>query len=263
MAFVVFWGTFWPLIAEALTGTRRALGPPWFDKYTVPLAIMLVLLSGIGPVIAWRKATAANARRNFLLPAVAALGLGVVLAAFGAAVAAARPGDVRLRRVRRRERRPGVLARRRRAARDDGRGAAARAALARRAQPPPLRRLPRARRHGAAVHRRRGVVGVQQRARRAPDARPDDARRRLRLHVRQGDLARVDDEGRRAREDLLRRGRRRHPRRREGRDAAPGARLLPVARPRRPRPGGPLLRGRGDERGRPEGRACAATCGPR
>ncbi|HEV2775585.1 MAG TPA: cytochrome c-type biogenesis CcmF C-terminal domain-containing protein, partial [Solirubrobacteraceae bacterium] len=85
MAFVVFWGTFWPLIAEALTGTRRALGPPWFDKYTVPLAIMLVLLSGIGPVIAWRKATAANARRNFLLPTVAALLLGALLGAFGAA----------------------------------------------------------------------------------------------------------------------------------------------------------------------------------
>jgi cytochrome c-type biogenesis protein CcmF len=85
MAFVVFWGTFWPLIAEALTGTRRALGPPWFDKYTVPLAIVLVLLSGIGPVIAWRKATASNARRNFLLPAVAALALGAVLAALGAA----------------------------------------------------------------------------------------------------------------------------------------------------------------------------------
>lgn len=85
MAFVVFWGTFWPLIAEALTGTRRALGPPWFDRYTVPLAIVLVLLSGIGPVIAWRKATVANARRNFLLPAAAALGLGVVLALLGAA----------------------------------------------------------------------------------------------------------------------------------------------------------------------------------
>ena len=85
MAFVVFWGTFWPLIAEALTGTRRALGPPWFDQYTVPLAIVLVLLSGIGPVIAWRKATASNARRNFLAPAVAALGFGVVLAIFGAA----------------------------------------------------------------------------------------------------------------------------------------------------------------------------------
>ena len=85
MAFVVFWGTFWPLIAEAMTGTRRALGPPWFDKYTVPLAIVLVLLSGIGPVIAWRKATASNARRNFVVPAVAALAIGVLLAVLGAA----------------------------------------------------------------------------------------------------------------------------------------------------------------------------------
>jgi cytochrome c-type biogenesis protein CcmF len=83
MAFVVFWGTFWPLIAEALTGTRRALGPPWFDRYTVPLALVLVLLSGIGPVIAWRKATAANARRNFVLPTVVALGLGAVLVVLG------------------------------------------------------------------------------------------------------------------------------------------------------------------------------------
>ncbi len=85
MAFVVFWGTFWPLIAEALTGNRRALGPPWFDRYTVPLALVLVLLSGIGPVIAWRKATASNARRNFLLPTLLAIALGAVLAAFGAA----------------------------------------------------------------------------------------------------------------------------------------------------------------------------------
>jgi cytochrome c-type biogenesis protein CcmF len=85
MAFVVFWGTFWPLIAELLTGTRRSLGPPWFDRYTVPLAIVLVLLSGIGPIIAWRRATAANARRNFLVPSLLALATGAVLAAFGVA----------------------------------------------------------------------------------------------------------------------------------------------------------------------------------
>jgi cytochrome c-type biogenesis protein CcmF len=82
MAFVVFWGTFWPLIAEALTGTRRSLGPPWFDRYTVPLALVLVLLSGIGPVIAWRRATAANARRNFVVPVGFAAAVGVVLTAF-------------------------------------------------------------------------------------------------------------------------------------------------------------------------------------
>ena len=82
MAFVVFWGTFWPLIAEALTGTRRSLGPPWFDRYTVPLALVLVLLSGIGPVIAWRRATAANARRNFVFPIGVGLATGAVLSAF-------------------------------------------------------------------------------------------------------------------------------------------------------------------------------------
>ncbi|HEY3186595.1 MAG TPA: cytochrome c-type biogenesis CcmF C-terminal domain-containing protein, partial [Solirubrobacteraceae bacterium] len=68
LAFVVFWGTFFPLISEAVTGQKAAVGPPWFDRYTVPLALALVLLSGIGPVIAWRRATAANARRTFLVP---------------------------------------------------------------------------------------------------------------------------------------------------------------------------------------------------
>ena len=71
MAFVVFWGTFFPLISEAVTGQKAAVGPPWFDRYTVPLALVLVLLTGVGPVIAWRRATWANARRAFALPAAA------------------------------------------------------------------------------------------------------------------------------------------------------------------------------------------------
>jgi cytochrome c-type biogenesis protein CcmF len=83
LAFVVFWGTFFPLISEAVTGTKAAVGPPWFNRYTVPLALLLVLLSGIGPVIAWRRATLANARRNFLWPTVAALVVLVALLAIG------------------------------------------------------------------------------------------------------------------------------------------------------------------------------------
>src|SRR4051812_35841316 len=74
LCFVVFWGTFFPLISEALTGDKASVGPPWFDRYTVPLALVLVLLSGIGPVIAWRRASLANARRNFLVPLAAAAG---------------------------------------------------------------------------------------------------------------------------------------------------------------------------------------------
>ena len=73
LCFVIFWGTYFPLISQAISGHEASVGPPWFDRYTVPLALLLVLLSGIGPVIAWRRATLANARRNFLVPTVAAL----------------------------------------------------------------------------------------------------------------------------------------------------------------------------------------------
>jgi cytochrome c-type biogenesis protein CcmF len=79
---VIWWGTFFPLISEAITGQRHTFGPPMFDRLTVPLALVLVLLSGIGPLIAWRRATAANLKRNFLAPvataaAVLVFGLGV------------------------------------------------------------------------------------------------------------------------------------------------------------------------------------------
>jgi cytochrome c-type biogenesis protein CcmF len=79
LCFVIFWGTYFPLISEALTGKAASVGPPWFDRYTVPLALLLVLLSGIGPVIAWRRATLANARRNFLAPIAIALATLAVL----------------------------------------------------------------------------------------------------------------------------------------------------------------------------------------
>src|SRR4051812_2835612 len=85
LAFVVFWGTFFPLISEALTGDKQSLGPPWYNRYTVPLALVLVLLSGIGPVIAWRRATPANARRNFKWPLLTGLVTLLVLLPFGVA----------------------------------------------------------------------------------------------------------------------------------------------------------------------------------
>jgi cytochrome c-type biogenesis protein CcmF len=89
LCFVIFWGTYFPLISEALTGKEASVGPPWFDRYTVPLALILVLLSGIGPVIAWRRATLANARRNFLAPSLVALLTLIALLDFGPA----RPAD--------------------------------------------------------------------------------------------------------------------------------------------------------------------------
>ncbi len=82
LTFVILFLTFFPLIAEALTGTKRAIGPPVFDRFAVPLALLLVLLSGIGPVIAWRKANAENVRRNFRVPIAAGVVALLALAPF-------------------------------------------------------------------------------------------------------------------------------------------------------------------------------------
>ncbi len=76
---VVFWGTFFPLISELFTGNKASLAAPWFDRYTTPLAILLVLFTGIGPLLAWRRVSWASAKRVFLKPAIFAAVVAVVL----------------------------------------------------------------------------------------------------------------------------------------------------------------------------------------
>lgn len=75
---VIFWGTFFPLISEALTGNKSSLAAPWFDDYTTPLAIVLVLFTGIGPLLAWRKVNLA-ATKGMFLPPLGIAALAVVL----------------------------------------------------------------------------------------------------------------------------------------------------------------------------------------
>src|SRR5437588_167440 len=83
MVLVIFWVTFFPLISEAVTGTKVSVGPPAFRPFIVPLALVLVALAGIGPIIAWRRVTASNLRRNFAFPVLVALGTLVALLAVG------------------------------------------------------------------------------------------------------------------------------------------------------------------------------------
>jgi cytochrome c-type biogenesis protein CcmF len=82
LCFVILWGTFFPLISEVFTGKQSSVGPPWFSKYTMPLGLLLVLLSGLGPALAWRRTTAANLRRELMAPvAIGVTTLLVLLAA--------------------------------------------------------------------------------------------------------------------------------------------------------------------------------------
>jgi cytochrome c-type biogenesis protein CcmF len=81
MTAVIFWGTFFPLISELFTGEKASLAAPWFDRYTTPLAIGLVIFTGVGPLLAWRRVSWESAKRVFRVPlavaAVVTLGLAV------------------------------------------------------------------------------------------------------------------------------------------------------------------------------------------
>jgi cytochrome c-type biogenesis protein CcmF len=80
LAAVVAWGTFFPLISEAVTGDSSSLAAPWFNRYATPLAIFLVLFMGIGPLVAWRRVTLAGLWRAIAAPLLATAVVAVVLA---------------------------------------------------------------------------------------------------------------------------------------------------------------------------------------
>jgi cytochrome c-type biogenesis protein CcmF len=78
IAFSVLWGTLFPILSELVKGTKITVGPPFFNRVNVPLGLLLLGLTGVGPLIAWRKASTANLRRQFIGP-VTSGGLTLVL----------------------------------------------------------------------------------------------------------------------------------------------------------------------------------------
>jgi cytochrome c-type biogenesis protein CcmF len=83
IGFAIWWGTFFPFISEAVTGERISVGPPFFNQVNGPLSIALLLLVGIGPMIAWRKASRRNLQRNFRIPLAVLAVAGVAAVALG------------------------------------------------------------------------------------------------------------------------------------------------------------------------------------
>jgi cytochrome c-type biogenesis protein CcmF len=82
--FVVFVGTMFPVFTETLGGVRRILGPPYFNTFAGILALLLMVFTGVGPLIAWRKASVASLKRQFIIPAsVGAVVAIAVIAIFG------------------------------------------------------------------------------------------------------------------------------------------------------------------------------------
>ena len=82
-AFTVFFGTVFPLLSEAVRGTKVSVGAPFFNQVNVPLFLGLIFLMGVGPLIAWRRASLENLRRNFLWPVVIGVAAAAVFFALG------------------------------------------------------------------------------------------------------------------------------------------------------------------------------------
>ena len=83
IAFSVLWGTLFPILSEWVRGVKITVGPPFFNAVNVPLGLMLLALTGVGPLIAWRKASSENLRRQFTGPVVAGIMTGAMLWAVG------------------------------------------------------------------------------------------------------------------------------------------------------------------------------------
>ena len=81
--FTVFFGTIFPLVSEAVRGVKLSVGMPFFNRVNVPLFLGLIFLMGVGPLIAWRRASPENLRRNFLWPAVVGVAAAAVVFTLG------------------------------------------------------------------------------------------------------------------------------------------------------------------------------------
>ena len=81
--FAVFWGTLFPLFSEILTDQRLTVGKPYFNKVTVPLFCLLILLMAIAPSVGWRRAEGRRVLAQLAWPALATAGITATLFGLG------------------------------------------------------------------------------------------------------------------------------------------------------------------------------------
>jgi cytochrome c-type biogenesis protein CcmF len=81
--FAVLWGTLFPVLSEWVEGSKISVGPPFFNKVMIPIALFLLMLTGVGPLLAWRKTSFDALKRNFAWPLGGGVLAGVIALIFG------------------------------------------------------------------------------------------------------------------------------------------------------------------------------------
>ncbi len=81
--FAVLWGTIFPIISKAIENQTVTVGPPFFNKFMVPIGLLLLFLTGAGPLLAWRKTSFQSIKQNFTIPLAVSAAGGAILFAVG------------------------------------------------------------------------------------------------------------------------------------------------------------------------------------
>ncbi len=84
--FTVLWGTLFPVLSEYVQGSKVTVGAPFYNRVNLPIGLSLLLLTGVGPLLAWRSTSLRSIRRNFILP-----GIAVSVTAMALMIAGIRP----------------------------------------------------------------------------------------------------------------------------------------------------------------------------
>ncbi|WP_170007192.1 heme lyase CcmF/NrfE family subunit [Bacillus fonticola] len=82
-AFTVFWGTIYPVISEAVTGSKVMVGAPYFNSVNIPIFIAVIILMGVGPVVAWKRSSLKSVLRNLSYPIILTVILAIALLVAG------------------------------------------------------------------------------------------------------------------------------------------------------------------------------------
>ncbi|MCU1310398.1 MAG: cytochrome c assembly protein, partial [Candidatus Angelobacter sp.] len=77
--FAVLWGTLFPVLSEWVQGNKVTVGPPFFNNVNIPIGLFLLVLTAIGPLLAWRSTSFESVKRNFAVPAALAVLTAIAL----------------------------------------------------------------------------------------------------------------------------------------------------------------------------------------
>jgi cytochrome c-type biogenesis protein CcmF len=79
LCFTVLWGTWFPKISELVQGNKVTVGAPFYNRVAIPVALLLLILTAVGPLLAWRKTSLESLKRNFLWPTIGAIAVAIFL----------------------------------------------------------------------------------------------------------------------------------------------------------------------------------------